>query len=119
MWVIATIAFGNPIRYKEVEESMKITREVVEHVAHLGRLDLESHEVDLYTEQLDRILQYMDKLNMLDTEGIEPTSHAIPVECLLRKDSVKDSLEIESSLQNAPERKGNFFKVPPIIEVEE
>jgi aspartyl-tRNA(Asn)/glutamyl-tRNA(Gln) amidotransferase subunit C len=61
----------------------------------------------------------MDKLNMLDTEGIEPTSHAIPVECLLRKDSVKDSLEIESSLQNAPERKGNFFKVPPIIEVEE
>jgi len=98
---------------------MKITKEVVEYVAHLGRLDLESHEVDLYTEQLDRILQYMDKLNMLDTEGIDPTSHAIPVDCMLREDFVKDSFEIESSLQNAPERKGNFFKVPPIIEVEE
>ena len=98
---------------------MKITNEVVEYVAHLGRLDLESHEVDLYTEQLDRILQYMDKLNTLDTEGIDPTSHAIPVDCMLREDFVKDSFDIESSLQNAPERKGNFFKVPPIIEVEE
>lgn len=98
---------------------MKITKEVVEYVAHLGRLDLESYEVDLYTEQLDRILQYMDKLNTLGTEGIDPTSHAIPVECFLREDFVKDSLDIESSLQNAPERKGNFFKVPPIIEVEE
>lgn len=98
---------------------MKITKEVVEYVAHLGRLDLESHEVDLYTGQLDRILQYMDKLNTLDTEGIDPTSHAIPVDCMLREDFVKDSFDIESSLQNAPERKGNFFKVPPIIEVEE
>jgi aspartyl-tRNA(Asn)/glutamyl-tRNA(Gln) amidotransferase subunit C len=98
---------------------MKITKEVVEYVAHLGRLDLESHEVDLYTGQLDRILQYMDKLNTLDTEGIDPTSHAIHVDCMLREDFVKDSFDIESSLQNAPERKGNFFKVPPIIEVEE
>ena len=98
---------------------MKITKDVVEYVAHLGRLDLEAHEVDLYTEQLDRILQFMDTLNTLDTEGIEPTSHAIPVECVLREDFVKDSFEAESSLQNAPERKGNFFKVPPIIEVEE
>jgi len=98
---------------------MKITKEVIEYVAHLGRLDLEPHEVDLYTDQLDRILEYMEKLNQLDTEGIEPTSHAIPVECLLREDRVRDSLDIESSLQNAPERKGNFFKVPPIIEIDE
>lgn len=98
---------------------MKITKDVVEYVAHLGRLDLEPHEIGLYTDQLDRILQYMDKLNTLDTEGIEPTTHAIPVECLLREDIVKESFEIESSLQNAPDRKGNFFKVPPIIEVDE
>jgi aspartyl-tRNA(Asn)/glutamyl-tRNA(Gln) amidotransferase subunit C len=97
---------------------MKITREVVEYVAHLGRLDLEPHEVDLYTVQLDRILEFMDTLNKLDTEGVEPTSHAIPVECKLREDFIKDSFEIESSLRNAPERRGNFFKVPPIIEVE-
>lgn len=98
---------------------MKITREVVEYVGHLGRLNLESHEVDIYTDQLDRILQYMDKLNTLNTEGIEPTNHAIPLDCLLREDFVKESFKIESSLKNAPERKGNFFKVPPIIEVEE
>jgi aspartyl-tRNA(Asn)/glutamyl-tRNA(Gln) amidotransferase subunit C len=104
---------------EEGEGGMKITREVVEYVAHLGRLDLESHDVDLYTEQLDRILEFMDTLNKLDTEGIEPTSHAIPVDCLMRTDSVKESFEVESSLQNAPERRGNFFKVQPIIEVEE
>ena len=63
---------------------MKITREVVEYVAHLGRLDLESHEVDLYTNQLDRILEYIDKLNTLNTEGIEPTGHAMIAQCLLR-----------------------------------
>lgn len=98
---------------------MKITKDVVAYVAHLGRLDLEADEVDLYTEQLDRILQFMDTLNKLDTEGIDPTSHAVPVECILREDLVKDSFKTESSLQNAPEKKGNFFKVPPIIEVEE
>jgi aspartyl-tRNA(Asn)/glutamyl-tRNA(Gln) amidotransferase subunit C len=98
---------------------MKITKAVVEYVAHLGRLELEPREIDLYTNQLDRILQYMDTLNKLDTEGIEPTSHAIPVECVLRGDIVRDSFEIDESLQNAPDRKGSFFKVPPIIEVEE
>ncbi|HNS78139.1 MAG TPA: Asp-tRNA(Asn)/Glu-tRNA(Gln) amidotransferase subunit GatC [Syntrophorhabdus sp.] len=97
---------------------MKITREVVEYVAHLGRLDLESHEVDLYTNQLDRILEYIDKLNTLNTEGIEPTGHAMIAQCLLREDVVKDSFDVEESLRNAPERKGNFFKVPPIIELE-
>ena len=98
---------------------MKITRDVIEYVAHLSRLALEPHEVELYTDQLDRILQYMDTLNKLDTEGVEPTSHAIPVECSLRHDLVRSSLEAESSLQNAPERRGGFFKVPPVIEVEE
>jgi aspartyl-tRNA(Asn)/glutamyl-tRNA(Gln) amidotransferase subunit C len=98
---------------------MKITSELVEYVAHLGRLELEPQEVDLYTAQIDRILEYIDALNSLDTDGIEPTSHAIPINCVLRADEVKDSLPVEASLQNAPERKGGFFKVPPIIEVEE
>lgn len=98
---------------------MKITPEVVEYVAHLARLELEPQEVDLYTTQLDRILEYMDALNGLNTEGIEPTSHAVPIVCVLREDEVRDSLAGGASLQNAPERKGNFFKVPPIIEVEE
>ncbi|MBA4418082.1 MAG: Asp-tRNA(Asn)/Glu-tRNA(Gln) amidotransferase GatCAB subunit C [Syntrophus sp. (in: bacteria)] len=97
---------------------MKITKETVEYVAHLGRLRLEPHEVELYTEQLGRILDHMDALSALNTEGIEPTSHAIPVSCVLREDAGRESLTMEGSLQNAPERKGNFFKVPPIIEVD-
>jgi aspartyl-tRNA(Asn)/glutamyl-tRNA(Gln) amidotransferase subunit C len=98
---------------------MKITRDVVEYVAHLGRLELEPHEIELYTLQVDRILEYMDKLNSLDTKDIEPTSHVVPVSCVLREDEVKSSFSIDDSTKNAPEKKGNFFKVPPIIEVEE
>ena len=97
---------------------MKIDKAVVEYVAHLGRLELEPDEIDLYTSQLDRILEHMDALNSLDTEGIEPTSHAVPVTAVLREDATKDSLSIEDSVMNAPERKGNFFKVPPVIEVD-
>ncbi len=97
---------------------MKINKNVVEYVAHLGRLELEPHEIELYTSQLDRILQHMDTLNALNTDGIEPTSHAVPVTCVLREDAGRESLSVEGSVRNAPDRKGNFFKVPPVIEVD-
>lgn len=97
---------------------MKINREVVEHVAHLGRLELGPEEIDQYTEQLDRILAYMDQLNSLDTEGIEPTTHAIPLVNVFRQDRVDNNFLVEEAVGNAPERKGSFFKVPPVIEVE-
>lgn len=97
---------------------MKINKEVVENVAHLARLELKADEIDLYTEQLDRILAYMDKLNTLDTTGIEPTTHAIPLTNVFRQDVVDNNFRPEESVGNAPERKGSFFKVPPIIEVE-
>ncbi|OPY67737.1 MAG: Aspartyl/glutamyl-tRNA(Asn/Gln) amidotransferase subunit C [Syntrophorhabdaceae bacterium PtaU1.Bin034] len=97
---------------------MKINKEVVEYVAHLARLELEADETELYTQQLDRILAYMDKLNSLDTTGIEPTSHAIPLINVFRQDEVNHNFQVEESVGNAPERKDAFFKVPPIIEVE-
>jgi|SRR5271157_3540973 len=97
---------------------MKITKEVVEHVAHLARLELKADEIELYTQQIDRILDYMDKLNSLDTTGIEPTTHAIPLTNVFRKDVIDNNFQVEESVGNAPERKGPFFKVPPIIEVE-
>lgn len=97
---------------------MKIDRKVVEYVAHLARLELEPDEVELYTGQLDRILSYMDKLNSLDTSGIEPTTHVIPLVNVMREDIVDNNFEVEEAVGNAPERKGPFFKVPPIIEVE-
>lgn len=98
---------------------MKITKEDIEHIAHLARLELDRDEIERYTVQVDRILEYMDTLNSLDTKGIVPTSHAMPVVCLLREDEPKRSFAAEESTQNAPEKRGGFFKVPPIIEVEE
>ncbi|MGD0230180.1 MAG: Asp-tRNA(Asn)/Glu-tRNA(Gln) amidotransferase subunit GatC [Syntrophorhabdales bacterium] len=98
---------------------MKITKEVVEYVAHLGRLELEPEEIDLYTQQLDRILAYMDQLNTLDTTGIEPTSHAIPLVNVFREDGADYNFQVEEAVGNAPERQGAFFKVPPIIETGE
>jgi len=97
---------------------MKITKDVVEHVAHLGRLELDPDEIELYTVQVDSILEYMDQLNSLDTKGIEPMSHPMPVLCVLRDDVAKDSFSVDASTQNAPEKKGSFFKVPPIIEID-
>ncbi|HOJ70930.1 MAG TPA: Asp-tRNA(Asn)/Glu-tRNA(Gln) amidotransferase subunit GatC [Syntrophorhabdaceae bacterium] len=98
---------------------MKITSETVEYVAHLARLELAREEIDLYTNQLNSILDYMDALNRLDTQGIEPTSHPMPLNCVMRDDDIRESFTVEASTQNAPERIGSFFKVPPIIEVEE
>ena len=97
---------------------MKIDKSVVEHVAHLARLSLAPEEIELYTEQIDRILEYMDKLNSLDTTGIEPTTHAVPLGNVFRQDEVNHNFTVEESVGNAPERKGSFFKVPPIIEVD-
>ena len=65
---------------------MKITRVEVEHVARLARLKLTEEELDTFTEQMDGILSYVDKLNGLDTEGIVPTSHAVPMENAFRED---------------------------------
>ncbi|MCX5811711.1 MAG: Asp-tRNA(Asn)/Glu-tRNA(Gln) amidotransferase subunit GatC [Proteobacteria bacterium] len=97
---------------------MKITKEAVGHIAHLARLELDPEEIEAYTVQVDNILRYMDKLNVLDTEGIEPTSHAMPVVCVLREDRAGNSFSADESTLNAPEKKGGFFKVPPIIEVD-
>ena len=85
-------------------------------MAHLARLKLLPEEVEKFTSQLDQILTYFEKLNELDTKDIEPTSHAIPIVNAFRADEVKPSLDIEDVLSNAPDKQGNFFKVPKIIE---
>ena len=94
---------------------MKITRETVLHVAGLARLSLSEEEVETYARQLDAILEYMEQLGALDTRGVEPTEHVIPLETPFREDRILPSLDLEKSLQNAPERSGTFFKVPKIL----
>ncbi len=98
---------------------MKITKKDIEYIAHLGRLEIDPSEIELYTVQIGSVLEYVDKLNSLDTKGIQPTSHPMPVTCVLREDEVRESFSQEEATQNAPEKKGGFFKVPPIIEMEE
>jgi len=95
---------------------MKITREEVENVAILARLELTEEEKDLFTGQMDAILAYVDKLNELDTSDIIPTSHAVPMENAFRDDSVRPSIGIDLALANAPERAEGFYRVPKIIE---
>lgn len=94
----------------------KISEADVGHVAHLSRLQCNDDEVRRFTKDLNSILAYVDKLAELDTENVEPTSHSLKMENVLRDDEVRPSLTNEQALANAPEREGPFFKVPQIIQ---
>jgi aspartyl-tRNA(Asn)/glutamyl-tRNA(Gln) amidotransferase subunit C len=95
---------------------MKITRDQVEHIAHLARLEFSENELEAFTRQMDNILTYFDKLQEVDTTAVEPTSHAIQVKNVFREDEVKKSIALDLSLKNAPEQEGSCFRVPKIIE---
>ena len=99
-----------------LEYVMKITRAEVEHVARLARLGLSDEEQETFTGQMDAILAYVDKLNELDTSGIVPTAHAVPMENAFRDDEMTPSIGIDNALANAPDRVESFFRVPKVIE---
>jgi len=95
---------------------LKITKEEVAYVAHLARLEFSETEKETFTGQLNDILLYMDKLNEVDTAGVEPLSHAISLNNAFREDEARESLSQERSLANAPDPRGEFFRVPKVIE---
>lgn len=95
---------------------MKITINEVEHVAKLARLEFSEDEKELFRGQMDAILSYIDKLAELDTSGVEPTSHVLPITNVMREDVPVASLSPDDALANAPERSGSFYRVPKIIE---
>jgi len=95
---------------------MKISKEEVEHVAYLARLQFNEIEIERFTGQLNAILEYMDQLSQLDTAQVEPTFHAVIQKNVFREDSVKPSITQELSLNNAPDPDRGFFRVPKIIE---
>jgi aspartyl-tRNA(Asn)/glutamyl-tRNA(Gln) amidotransferase subunit C len=94
---------------------MKITLREVEHVAELARLEVSSEEKDELTQQMNRILVYMEKLNELDTTDVAPTSHVVDLTNAFREDVVQASLPRSESLNNAPESNGAEFIVPRVI----
>ena len=94
----------------------KISLEDVEHVARLARLDLGPEEKERMRRELDGILSYIDKLRAVDTDAVEPTSHAVPLTNVMREDVMEPSFPQAEMLANAPDRSGDLFRVPKIIE---
>jgi aspartyl-tRNA(Asn)/glutamyl-tRNA(Gln) amidotransferase subunit C len=93
-----------------------ISREDVEHVARLARLALTDAEMERMRAELSAILSYIDKLGELDTDGVPPTSHAVPLVNVMRDDEIRPCLPVNEMLANAPDRVGDLFRVPRIIE---
>ena len=93
----------------------KLTDEQVRHVAMLGRLKLDDEQIHHMAEQMSAVLDYMDKLNELDVEGVEPMAHPLEMTNKLRADEPGACLPIEQVLGNAPESDPPYFKVPKVL----
>jgi aspartyl-tRNA(Asn)/glutamyl-tRNA(Gln) amidotransferase subunit C len=91
---------------------MAITRDEVLHVARLARLDLTEEEIERFREQLSAILEAVGKVSELDLAGVEPTAHPLELSNTWADDEPRPSLPVEDALANAPDRSGNFFRVP-------
>ena len=96
---------------------MKLDISRVEYVAKLARLHLTAQEKELYSTQLTAILDYAEKLNAVKTDKVVPTYHVCETRNILRSDEVTHKESNPSLLQNAPDKKGSFLKVPKIIDV--
>lgn len=99
-----------------MREELRISREEIEHIALLARLYLSEEEKALFGSQLSSILDYMEKLNGLDTKDIEPTSHVLSLSNVARDDIPGHSISVDDALMNAPDHTDKFYRVPKIIE---
>ncbi len=95
---------------------MRITEETVQYVAALAKLNVSEEEKNKVAKDLDRILDYIETMNGLDTEGVEPMSHVLPVKNVFREDEVSNQDNREELLKNAPQRIGDSFAVPKTVE---
>ena len=94
---------------------MAVTIKDVEHIAELARLKFNEKELNSFMHQLNEILSYVEKLNELDTENVEPLSHPVENTNVFRDDEVMPSVTREEALKNAPNKNESFFKVPKVI----
>jgi len=95
---------------------MKLSREKVEHIADLAKLELSDEEIGRYQAQLSAILAYFEDLQALDTDEIPPTATVLPLRSVTRADEVESTLERGVALENAPEVEDGCFKVPAVLE---
>jgi len=94
---------------------MKIDKAQVEYVANLARISLSEEEKQIFTEQLGKIIEYVEKLNELDTSGVMPMAHATGLKNVFREDLPGESMTPEKALQNAPDKEDHFFRVPRVV----
>ncbi|MFH1889052.1 MAG: Asp-tRNA(Asn)/Glu-tRNA(Gln) amidotransferase subunit GatC [Candidatus Omnitrophota bacterium] len=95
---------------------MAITKETVERVAYLARIDLSPKELEKLSHEIKEILNFIDKLTEVNIKDIAPTSHILPINNVLREDDPVASLPSDKALENAPKKQGSFFGVPKVIE---
>jgi len=95
---------------------MKITEETVERIAELAKLEFTGEEKTAVMGDMNKILSFMDKLNELDTEGVEPLIYMTSEVNALRKDEVIQTLSHEEALKNAPKKDSDYFRVPKVLE---
>lgn len=95
---------------------MSLTADQVRWVAHLARLELADAEVAEMSRQLGAILDYVNQLQQVPTDGVEPLAHPLPIQNVFRADEPGPSLPVDQALANAPDRKGEFYGVPAVLE---
>ncbi len=95
---------------------MALTADDVRWVAHLARLELSDAELQHLTPQLSAILDYVQQLQQINTEGVEPLAHPLPIQNVFRADEPQPSLPVDAAMANAPERHADFYSVPAVLE---
>lgn len=93
----------------------KVDEKLIRHVGRLSRIELTDEQVQTFGRQFADIVAYMDKLQQLNTDGVEPMIHALAVQNVFGADEPRESLSPERALANAPDRDGDFYKVPKVI----
>jgi len=95
---------------------MALTVEQVQWIAHLARLELTHAELATMARQLTSIIDYVNQLAQVDTEHVEPLAHPLPIQNVFREDESEQSLPVDVALANAPDRRGDFYGVPAVLE---
>lgn len=95
---------------------MSIDKDTVKYTAHLARIELQPKELEILSGQLKDIVGFIDKLKKIDVKDTSPTSHILAINNVLRQDAPAESLPLEKTLENAPQKEESFFVVPKIIE---
>lgn len=94
----------------------KIDESQVRKTAKLGRLDLTDKEITDLASELSSILEYIEKLNELNTDNVEPLAHCLPIHNVFREDEIRESLDTNIALKNAPDKYDEYFKVPKVLD---